>query len=118
MKIKIIDLLNKIANGEDTPNELKYGGLTFIKNNIGFYQDEDGFNLTAYICHDYSNLNDEIELIEEPKEVELPNKLDYKYKNTYGNTSQCKHSEIRIIDTINGLISYLKAKEANKEGNK
>ena len=78
MKIKIIDLLNKLANGEDTPNELKYGDLTFIKNNIGFYQDEYGFNLTAYICYDYSNLNDEIEIIEEEKKIELPEKLKNK----------------------------------------
>lgn len=110
MKIKIIDLLNKIAKGEDTPNELKYGDLTFIKNNIGFYQDEYGFNLTAYICYDYSNLNDEIEIIEEPKEVELPK--EYKIPEIESaDNERILQAEIKI----NKIISYLKAKEERKE---
>ena len=110
MKIKIIDLFNKLANGEDTPNEFKYRGLTFIKNNVGFYQDEDGFNLTANIFHDYSNLNDEIELIEEPKEVELPN--EYKIPEIESaDNERILQAEIKI----NKIISYLKAKEEGKE---
>lgn len=111
MKIKIIDLFNKLANGEDTPNEFKYRGLTFIKNNIGFYQDEDGFNLTANICHDYSNLNDEIELIEEPKEVELPKEL--KLKDFEG--LSCYELHEVFNNKMNEIISYLKAKEERKE---
>ena len=108
MKIKIIDLLNKIAKGEDTPNELKYGDLTFIKNNIGFYQDEYGFNLTAYICHDYSNLNDEIEIIEET--VELPK--EYKIPEIESaDNKRILQAEIKI----NKIISYLKSKEEGKE---
>ena len=65
----IIELLNKIANGEDTPKEIKYDGYTFKKANES-YIEEDGDNLTDHICYDYSNLNDEVEIIEEDKKIE------------------------------------------------
>ena len=68
----IIELLNKIANGEDTPKEIKYDGYTFKKANES-YIEEEGDNLTDHICYDYSNLNNEVEIIEEDKKIE---KLD------------------------------------------
>ena len=47
----------------------------------------------------------EIEIIEEPKEeLEEIDKIQYYYKNTYGNISQHKKSETDIIDKINELI--------------
>lgn len=47
-----------------------------------------------------------LELFEEPREDKLKgiNKIQYYYKNTYGNISQHKKSEIDIIDKINEII--------------
>ncbi len=46
--------------------------------------------------------------IEEEKKI--PEKLNYQYRNLYGRLSQHKQSEIDIIDTLNGVIDYLKNK--------
>lgn len=67
--MKIIDILNKIATSEELPKKFKYGEATFeLEGNGVSYTDQDGDNLTRYICYDYSNLNDEIEIIEEKPE--------------------------------------------------
>lgn len=68
-KIRVIDLLNKIANGEEVPKKFKYRNYNFI------YLDGDYSNLDTheYFSECYlfiDNLTDEIELIEEDKEIE------------------------------------------------
>jgi hypothetical protein len=79
--MKIIELLNKIANGEEVPKKIKY------KNNILYYDDdytkeypptfnyydEEGNNglIEGWLCQ---YINDEVEIIEEDKkdeEIEL-----------------------------------------------
>ena len=67
-KIKIIDLLKKIANGEEVPEKIK-GRLnkiyTYSKYNTD-YQDEEG-KLLFYKLFQFRDkcLNDEVEIIEE-----------------------------------------------------
>ena len=107
--MKIIDLLNKIANGEEVPKKIKIWGELFelqeIRDGYKIYKDE---HLDYLFGDDYDwecCLNDEIEIIEEPKEeLEEIDKIQYYYKNTYGNISQHKKSETDIIDKINELI--------------
>jgi len=45
-KIKIIELLNKIANGEEVPKEIKVNGLDFIWKTLddgaGYFNIEEG----------------------------------------------------------------------------
>lgn len=73
-KIRVIDLLNKIANGEEVPKKIKY------KNNILYYDDdytkeypptfnyydEKGNNglIEGWLCQ---YINDEVEVIEKNK---------------------------------------------------
>lgn len=69
MKIRIIDLLNKIANGEvDTEVKTKY---------YSFDWEENDFLLSVYNSFGVRNnndvvkfLNDYVEIIEEPKKIE------------------------------------------------
>jgi len=67
-KVKIIDLLNKVANGEEVPKKIK-GRLnkiyTYSKYNTD-YQDEEG-KLLFYKLFQFRDkcLNDEVEIIEE-----------------------------------------------------
>lgn len=69
MKIKIIDLLNKWANGEETPKTIRW----YDK----FYNDYDEISgdYTAFIYmrlkNKVWNLNDELEIIEEPKKYHI-----------------------------------------------
>lgn len=73
MKIKIIDLLAKIANGEQVPEKIKY------ENKIWEYDvytdDYEGENIwlfeELFKCRrTIKFINDEVEIIEEPKKIE------------------------------------------------
>ena len=110
----IIELLNKIANGEDTPKEIKYDGYTFKKANES-YIEEDGDNLTDHICYDYSNLNDKVEIIEEDKKIARLNQDNFQCVSNLEVSGQSANyfeygieDEIRdIVDKINEIIDYL-----------
>ena len=83
--IKIIDLLNKIANGEDVPNKIIFHGNYYY--NVGnkeqaFYENyELDDSLLLYAIYNEKYLNDEVEIIEEEnleeilEEKKIPEKL-------------------------------------------
>ena len=132
--IKVIDLLNKIANGEEVPKRIKY------KDEIRDYSDGD----KDYCCSGSKNyflffdvlhkgtgakfkkaLNDEVEIIEEKK---IPEKLEkyYYYLDDGSNSdnyfenilklsgngaSEITEAESFMIDKINEIIDYLESKE-------
>ena len=119
--MKIIDLLNKIANGEEVPKKIKYyfREFEFIG---GAYEDKiSGKDLCHY---DYSCmvfLNDEVEIIEEKKEKKIPDKLDYCEENTFmeqKETTYLSQKERILLDSnfkelgkkINSIIDYLQSK--------
>lgn len=51
MKIKIIDLLNKISNGEEVPKKIKYDG------DIYFLESDKIFEFFTYKTIDYDKFN-------------------------------------------------------------
>ena len=67
-KIKIIDLLNKISNGEEVPKRIKYKGveLTYYDGAINYYR-KDSKELFEML-YGGSQLNDEIEILEDNTE--------------------------------------------------
>ena len=112
--MKIIDLLNKIANGEEVPN--------FIVDEVEYYMGANGYlrecmgdDTQWYI--DKSWLNTEVQILEEEKKI--PEKLkieqDTPSSNYYirnENGTKCgltKHSKM-IAETLNQVIDYLKSK--------
>jgi hypothetical protein len=103
--IKVIDLLNKIANGEEVPKKIKY------RNNIYEYEDSDYFgNDIGYLFERYNSiaiLNDEVEIIEENKIPEKLKWVDYNTEFTHGEFNK----EFRnICNTIDEIIDYFKSK--------
>ena len=71
MKIRVIDLLNKIANGEEVPKKIKCLGIIHEYCEINkFYYTEDGSSLYREMFTEGNCLDDEIEIIEEDKEIE------------------------------------------------
>lgn len=84
MKIKIIDLLNKIANNEELPKKLKYDGNIYFLESDAIYEfftyktiDYDKFNIDGkrigkalFLDNCYMHLYSEIEIIEEDKKIE------------------------------------------------
>lgn len=76
MKIKIIDLLNKIANGEEIPEKIKYKNEIYKRyqnistNNLYYYQVPNKCKFLIDQLSSAIDLLDEVEIIEEPKKIE------------------------------------------------
>ena len=109
MKIKIIDLLNKIANNEEVPKKIKYKDNVYYlgKNMVDLhtYQTEGSNNtrkLSLIINNEYLNLNDYVEIIEEPKKIEkCKNYEDFLAIDDY--IEHLKNKIDELIDEINNL---------------
>lgn len=115
MKIKVIDLFNKIANGEEVPKKLRYNFKTyFYDSETQDYCDWDNtYGLFSdYLENNYglSNcLNDEIEILEEEKKI--PEKLEDYYLDKKGECPiELTIYEQILRDKINDIIDYLKSK--------
>ncbi len=99
--MKVIDLLNKIANGEEVPNEIKKDGMIYIyQEGIDYINKET----SKWLMNDYyiteENLNEKVEIIEEDKEIK---KIDFK-------TAETQKEKNRVMkDKINELV-----REVNK----
>ena len=123
MKIKIIDLLNKIANNEEVPKKIKYKDNVYYlgKNMVDLhtYQTE-GSNttrkLSLIINNEYLNLNDEVEIIDESKKIE---KLDVALLGQCDNWLRCPTNKVTkqdvelnpyIIDNIRENTLYFQRK--------
>ena len=137
--MKIIDLLNKIANGEEVPKKIKYRGIIWyleqdFSNRLPYYK--NGYNTNNLLTgreKDYfsHSLNDEVEILEEEKEI--PEKLDMVLLGQCDNWTQKYNKDTKementhielnpyVIDTIrentleiqhkfNDIIDYLKSK--------
>ena len=80
MKIKMIDLFKKIANGEEVPKTIKYAGKywSYFKE-CNQYNNGDGSNI--WDRHNFRILNDEVEIIEEDRDKQRKKELE-KVKET------------------------------------
>ena len=116
MKIKIIDLLDKIANNDKVPKHI-------LLTNIVFHYDDDVQdyeNDFEYLFRDiFSNfdrsedfLNLEVEIIEEEKEIEKIGEIYNGFTDSYYDT--CLETTIKKVDEIIDVVNKLK-KEIEKE---
>ena len=120
--MKVIDVLNRIANGEELPNKIRFNNIewnrVYGEKNVCYIDEYDN----DFFLHFFRNnldftLNDEIEIIEEDKKIE---KLEivhngsanaYALLNEYG--TKCaltKHSKV-MCDKINEIIDKLNEME-------
>ena len=73
MEIKVIDLLNAIAEGKELPEKFMYKGhLYYRQKTKGICYRCDELNEIFEECLVLEDLNDTIEIIEEPKKIEYP----------------------------------------------
>ena len=117
--MKVIDLLNKIANGEEVPKKFRIKGSCFKDL---YYEYNEKYNCYDLIgekfkngCYvfGYSELNEEIEILEEEKKI--PEKIDVISwdKCIHDVTHKEKELAIQINKTqelLNQVIDYLKSK--------
>ena len=113
--MKVIDLLNKIANGEEVPKKIKYKDFIYEyykkETVIDYrcYDEKTGLHGYLSSCVDYETfniLNKEVEILEENK---LPEKLtQFEAPFLKGDKPDIRFS--LIIDQINEIIDYLENK--------
>ena len=125
MEIKIIDLLNKIANGEEVPEKIKYKDNVYYlgKNMVDLhtYQTE-GSNttrkLSLIIDNEYLNLNDYVEIIKEPKKIEKIKSNGDEFYSDYIDTWISKNKTDAycefLMNKINELIDEVNKLKENK----
>lgn len=109
--MKIIDLLNKIANGEEVPNKIEYRGTKFLYDILNQCYIEENYNkyndlLMELSNHKGTDLNYEVEIIEEDKKIEkliLDDLID---------TDEAVYDNFHNIELkINELIDKIKSLE-------
>jgi hypothetical protein len=115
--MKIIELLNKIANGEEAPYRIKYNGRIYeYAEEIKWYLRDD---MKCELSNSKKCLNDTVEILEEEKKI--PEKLDIRQEKNIKNNWKWKvygkeHSynistpQKIIADKLNEVIDYLKSK--------
>lgn len=122
-KIKIIDLLNKIANKEELPKKIEYKFETFyIKydtfHDIYFYEAKDGTLLLKYI-YNTNYLLDEVEILEdnteEIEELAIINNYSYNILSKEEKIKQLKSYIENNRDKINELVRAVNELRKEKE---
>ena len=120
MKIKIIDLLNKIENGEEVPKKILLNGIIFeYQGDDYLYKDEDKkehWLFSAGYTDKYMWLEDflkaEVEIIEEPKKIEkwgegaleeMEKCTDYTLEDLQKYIRILAETQNELIDEINNL---------------
>ena len=64
--IRVIDLLNKIANGEEVQKKIKYNDDEYIHiDNYCYFCEETNETLSQNTYAEFSRLNDEVEILDE-----------------------------------------------------
>ena len=99
--MKVIDLLNKIANGEEVPKFIKYDNSIFrLKESDFKYYYVDEYNTLFEEMIVLENLNNEIEIIEDKKmeKIDLDSLLGIGY---YEGKQTLAGKINEIIDHIN-----------------
>ena len=99
--MKVIDLLNKIANGEEVPKEIKYNACLFAfeRQSQDYYCEEYG-NLFEYLINEHRTgefLNDEVELMEDKKIEKL----------IFDKDCTCEWNFGEVYEKINEIIDYI-----------
>ena len=105
IKIKVIDLLNKIANGEEVPKKIKYKDKIYYADVIcstGKYYYYDGIDtLLLEVINIVDQLNDEVEIIED-KKIDTIN-----WKSYGSNLKELNKNIDDLANKINEIIDYI-----------
>ena len=108
--MKVIELLNKIANGEEVPKKIRYNNETFtIREEKDDYVSEKNLFTDRYSLLD---LNEEVEIIEEDKKIkQITIDDEIIHENTVLTDIGLQRNLIKLTIKINEIIDYLNKEE-------
>lgn len=124
--MKIIDLLVKISQGERMPKKIKYEGYVWEYSTDGKdYYRNDVDEEYIYLFQDLFKketgffINNEVEIIEEPKKIEkikiLIDEINMEYvANDKGEKLSYSESDLIFADRINKLIEEINKLKGEK----
>ena len=97
--MKVIDILDRIANGEEVPKRIMYRGVEWVYNDRQYYRVDGKHLRNIWSGYNFNILDDEVEIIEEDKKIE---------KFEFGEIEDREHYEIKrkineIIDKLNEM---------------
>ena len=108
MEIKVIDLLNAIAEGKELPEKFMYKGhLYYRQKTKGICYRCDELNEIFEECLVLEDLNDTIEIIEEPKKIEKIARCDSIKMTHYGELYKPTENEEILRIKVNELIDEI-----------
>ena len=118
--MKIIDLLNKIANGEEVPKKIRIDhwcyNFEWVEYKSNYYDKHEDIDLMSCLSMDKEELNYEVEILEEEKKI--PEKLN-NFTIAVGSVDESDieeyiqklfNQQYEIFKRINSIIDYLKSK--------
>ena len=114
--MKVIDLLNKIANGEEVPERIKVDNIIYRYENWEhfYYTDNEAREDLLVRGKDYSTndfLNWNVELIEEQQDIDIQGIEEFSSEYTMNNI------EFQLQDKINQILLAVKQLDKRqKEG--
>lgn len=124
--MKIIDLLVKISQGEKMPKKIKYEGYVWEYDKVAkdYYRndiDEEYIYLFQELFKKETGffINNEVEIIEEPKKIEkikiLIDEINMEYvANDKGEKLSYSESDLIFADRINKLIEEINKLKGEK----
>ena len=106
MKIKVIDLLNKIANDEEVPKRIRIDHWCYkfewVEHLENYYDKDSDIDLMSALSMNKEELNYEVEIIEEPKKIEKIARCDSIKMTHYGELYKpTENEEILRIKSMN-----------------
>ena len=115
--MKVIDLLNKIANGEEVPKKIMYGNIIW-KYDLTKRDYRSQYNAELFFYDELDNrwiinhLNTEVEIIEEDKKIEKIIPTSLKGIDNLDEKIEIAHIDtISAIDKINEIIDKINRME-------
>ena len=112
MKIKIIDLLNKIANNEELHKKIKWQGQIYEYSNFNRFYYQNSWSMYRDFYTEGNCLNDYVEIIEDPKKIEkwgegaleeMEKCTDYTLEDLQKYIRILAETQNELIDEINNL---------------
>ena len=105
--MKVIDLLNKIANGEEVPEKINYNGILYTYNEGIDYTSQNGYLIGGSVCISPEDLNDKVKIIEEHN---IPDKIKMRVDSVGDINNKIENlnlNQMIIEDKINEILDYL-----------
>ena len=103
MKIKIIDLFNKIANNEKVPKKIKFHGETYYYSKPDKFYYCDGYSIYRELFGMTNSLNAEVEIIGEEKDIEKLGK-NFTFEDSTNELTKSDWQVSVISQKINELV--------------